>query len=197
MLGVAVSRRRIPAGAGRPYIGECRTTLATLSFISAYAMRSFVPTAAALLVVSGCFDLGSPTAPEEVECLPITSTPVVQRGDTVVTTSGLEYLELSIGSGAEAVSCELLAATLVGSLEDGTIFVDTGDTPAQFLPGVQDLPIGLAQGFIGMRVGGSRRLIVPPELGFGTQVVLDDFGGVLVPPSSTLIFDIELFQVVD
>lgn len=160
-------------------------------------MRSFLPISATLLIVSGCFDFGTPTEPQEPECLPITSTPVVQRGDTIVTSSGLEYLELSVGSGGEAVTCGLLAATLVGSLEDGTVFVDTGEAPAQFWPGVQDLPAGLAQGFLGMRVGGVRRLIVPPALGFGTQPVLDDFGAVLVPPSSTLIFDVVLVQVAD
>jgi len=50
---------------------------------------------------------------------------------------------------------------------------------------------------IGMRVCGTRRLIIPPALGYGDRPVQNDSGGVIVPPNSTVVFDIEMLEIRD
>ena len=79
-----------------------------------------------------------------------------------------------------------------GWLHDGTKFdssVDRG-TPFDFIQGQHRVISGWDQGFTGMRVGGKRRLTIPPSLGYGAQAVGP------IPPNSTLIFDVELIKVV-
>ena len=135
--------------------------------------------------VGGC--LGDATGP--AACDPIESTRVAVRGDTVVTSAGLRYIEVTAGTGAAAEWCQLVAPRITGMLTDGTIFQPT--TQFAFRPGLDPVIPGFAEGVVGIRSGGVRRLIIPPELGYGSEPVLDPrTNQVVVPANSTLIFDV-------
>lgn len=71
----------------------------------------------------------------------------------------------------------------------GTLFDQAStSSPFSFVLGAGQVIAGWDQGFAGMRVGGRRRLVIPPELAYGSQGA----GGGLIPPNATLIFDVEL-----
>lgn len=111
----------------------------------------------------------------------------------VTTPSGLRYLDLKVGQGDEAVHGKIVEVQYTGWLEDGTKFDtcrrDSGE-PFTFRLGAGDAIKGWDQGLVGMKVGGKRRLVIPPELGFGKQGV----GGV-VPPDAVLFYEFELLAV--
>jgi FKBP-type peptidyl-prolyl cis-trans isomerase len=95
------------------------------------------------------------------------------------------------GDGDEAVSGKVLTVHYAGALEDGTVFdssVSRGE-PFQFTLGSGQVIEGWDQGILGMKVGGQRLLIIPPELGYGSQ----ENGP--IPADSTLIFQVELLAV--
>jgi FKBP-type peptidyl-prolyl cis-trans isomerase len=79
-----------------------------------------------------------------------------------------------------------------GWLEDGKKFDSTDDCPRPltFRMGTGDVIKGLDEGITGMREGGKRRLVIPPELGFGKQG-----GGGVIPPNATLVYEVELVSV--
>ncbi len=114
-------------------------------------------------------------------------------------TTGLTMTDQKIGTGAEAVSGRTVAVHYTGWLFDpsapgnkGKKFDssrDRGD-PFRFPLGGGRVIAGWDQGVVGMKVGGQRTLVIPPELGYGARGA----GGV-IPPNATLIFDVELLGV--
>ena len=106
--------------------------------------------------------------------------------------SGLEYQDIVVGQGAEAKNGDAVAAHYLGTLQDGTKFDSSYDRgqPFTFLLGKGTVIKGWDEGLLGMKVGGKRKLIIPPNLGYGNQGA----GGV-IPPGATLLFDIELVAV--
>ena len=107
--------------------------------------------------------------------------------------SELQIEEINMGDGAEATGpgCTV-TVHYTGWLTDGTKFdssKDRGD-PFQFPLGVGFVIPGWDQGVQGMKVGGVRKLTIPPELGYGAQGA----GGV-IPPDATLLFEVELLEV--
>lgn len=113
------------------------------------------------------------------------------RGDTVVLTSGLRYIDTGVGTGPVVQDCRGVAVHYTGFLTNGTKFDSSRDRNQvfAFTPGFREVIAGFEQGVIGMRVGGTRRLIIPPSLGYGNQQVGT------IPPNSTLIFDVEVLRV--
>lgn len=118
-------------------------------------------------------------------------------GDTITTTTGLRYIEGQPGSGLVEEWCRTLAIHYTGSLLDGTQIESSRDInqPIVFTPGLSALIDGLEQGVIGMRTGGTRRLIIPPELAFGSEPRRNAAGVIIVPANSTVIYDIEVLQI--
>jgi peptidylprolyl isomerase len=107
---------------------------------------------------------------------------------------GLEIVDLEVGSGPVATSGKLAIVQLVGKLPDGRAFSNTYETkrPLRFLLGKAQVVPGFEEAVLGMRVGGRRRAIVPPKLGYGEKGF-----GTIVPPDSPLSFEIELVAVRD
>lgn len=99
--------------------------------------------------------------------------------------------DISVGSGAEAVAGKTLVVNYRGWLTNGTIFDESyaRNQPFSFILGQHQVISGWETGMAGMKVGGKRRLIVPPSAGYGNQAV----GG--IPANSLLVFDVELLDV--
>ncbi|RMH67330.1 MAG: FKBP-type peptidyl-prolyl cis-trans isomerase [Cyanobacteria bacterium J003] len=110
----------------------------------------------------------------------------------VTTPSGLQYEDIVVGSGAQPQAGDRVTVHYTGMLTDGRIFDSSRDRgqPFQFQIGVGQVIKGWDEGVGSMHVGGQRRLIIPPNLGYGARGV----GGV-IPPNATLIFDVELLGV--
>ena len=111
---------------------------------------------------------------------------------SITTASGLIIEELNIGIGAEAVAGQYVSVHYTGWLTDGTKFdssKDRGD-PFEFPLGAGHVIRGWDEGVQGMKVGGTRMLRIPPELGYGARGA----GGV-IPPNATLVFEVELLAV--
>ena len=111
--------------------------------------------------------------------------------------SQLKIIDVKRGTGAVAKAGEQVTVHYTGWLYEngkkGKKFdssVDRG-TPFSFALGAGNVIPGWDQGVAGMKVGGKRTLIIPPELGYGAQGTPDG----TIPPGATLIFDVELLQV--
>lgn len=111
---------------------------------------------------------------------------------TVTTTSGLKYVDLLVGKGASPVKGKQVTVHYTGTLENGKKFDSSVDRkkPFSFVIGVGQVIRGWDEGVMSMKVGGKRKLTIPPELGYGTRGA----GGV-IPPNATLLFDVELLDV--
>jgi FKBP-type peptidyl-prolyl cis-trans isomerase len=116
--------------------------------------------------------------------------------DVIVTESGLEYVDLKVGRGAAAEVGRIAVIHFIGWLDEhgdkGKQIFNSHDSggPVAFKLGTDRVMQGWNIGIAGMKVGGKRRLMIPSELGYGTQGVED-----LVPPNRDLIFEIELIEV--
>jgi peptidylprolyl isomerase len=95
------------------------------------------------------------------------------------------------GQGEMAVAGDTVTVHYVGVFPDGKVFDSSLDrnVPITFTLGVGQVIKGWDEGLVGMREGGRRRLVIPPQLGYGES------GYATIPPNSTLIFDVELIKV--
>jgi len=110
----------------------------------------------------------------------------------IIMDNGLIIEDIIIGVGTTAEKYSIATVHYTGKLQDGTVFDSSqriGQEPLRFTLGVGQVIDGWDQGIIGMKVGGQRKLKIPPELGYGSQ----DLG--VIPPYSTLIFEVELLEV--
>jgi FKBP-type peptidyl-prolyl cis-trans isomerase len=111
-------------------------------------------------------------------------------GDAVTTKSGLKYKDLIVGTGKEAKTGDTVAVHYTGRLKDGTQFDSSvGKKPFTFNLGASEVIKGWDEGVAGMKEGGKRKLIIPPELGYGAR------GGGPIPANAQLLFEVELLKV--
>ena len=109
----------------------------------------------------------------------------------MTTPSGLQYEDPKVGSGLEAKTGDTVAVHYTGWLQDGTQFDSSrGRSPFEFKLGAGAVIKGWDEGVAGIKVGGQRKLFIPPALGYG-----DRGAGGVIPPGATLIFDVELIEI--
>jgi FKBP-type peptidyl-prolyl cis-trans isomerase len=141
------------------------------------------------LPVAGCLLMMSCIAAQD-------SKPTAQNqseGKTVTTDSGLQYVDLKVGTGATAKKGDTVEVHYTGWLKDGKKFdssVDRGQ-PFSFPLGASRVIKGWDEGVAGMKVGGKRKLIIPAKLGYGERGTPDG----TIPPNAELTFEVELLKI--
>ena len=143
---------------------------------------------AGLVVVAASFmacgdDMTGPQAIEDAE---FASSLGINLANFTRTSSGLYYEDIAEGSGDPAAAGQEVEVSYAGWLTDGTEF-DRG--AFSFILGARQVVAGFDEGVTGMKVGGIRRIIIPPALGYGSQ------GSGPVPPNSIMIFRIEVLSI--
>jgi FKBP-type peptidyl-prolyl cis-trans isomerase len=129
-------------------------------------------------------------------CAPVSFSQAAVSGDTITTTTGLRYIEGTQGAGVAVDWCRSLAIHYDAFLLDGTKFDSSREEdPVVFTPGFGGLIDGIEQGVVGMRARGTRRLIISPVLGFGSEPRRDASGQIVIPGNSTVVYDIEVVEV--
>jgi FKBP-type peptidyl-prolyl cis-trans isomerase len=106
--------------------------------------------------------------------------------------SGLKYIDVKVGDGAEAKKGDTVSVHYTGTLKDGKKFDSSKDRgqPFEFPLGAGRVIKGWDEGVAGMKVGGTRKLIIPPELGYGARGA-----GNVIPPNAELHFEVELLKI--
>jgi FKBP-type peptidyl-prolyl cis-trans isomerase len=123
---------------------------------------------------------------------PAAAGPTKVTGEPTKTASGLEYWDIKVGTGPAAQTGEHVKVDYTGWLTNGKKFdssVGTGK-PFELMLGAGQVIKGWDEGIVGMKVGGKRQLRIPPDLAYGAK----GYPGV-IPPNSTLIFDVKLLEV--
>jgi FKBP-type peptidyl-prolyl cis-trans isomerase len=119
------------------------------------------------------------------------TSPPTPSANAITTASGLEYEDLKVGDGATAQNGDTVSVNYTGWLTDGTKFdssIDRGQT-FDFTLGARQVITGWDEGVVGMKVNGTRLLIIPPSLGYGSTA------NGSIPANSTLIFEVQLVAI--
>jgi peptidylprolyl isomerase len=146
---------------------------------------SLTATIAAVALLAGALALPACAAEE-------TKKPM-DTAKEITTPSGLKYVDEKIGEGAEAKAGQTVSVHYTGWTTDRNKPFDSSldrGQPFSFSLGAGQVIKGWDEGVAGMKVGGKRRLTIPPDLGYGARGA----GGV-IPPNATLTFDVELLGV--
>jgi peptidylprolyl isomerase len=142
---------------------------------------------ALLLAIAACGDDSTgPLDPTELDFAPALG---VDLSEMTLTASGLYYQDLVVGTGTQAQAGSTVTVHYTGWLHDGTRFDSSLDRGVPSTFGLNQVIPGWSEGVQGMRVGGKRKLVIPPHLGYGKKRYQD------IPGNSTLVFDIELLGV--
>lgn len=155
-----------------------------------------IGTVLSLTAASGCTKKDAPSG-ETTTTTTTTSTtaaPATPQGNGTVTApvTELKIEEMKTGTGAEAKAGQQVSVHYTGWLTDGKKFdssLDRGQ-PFKFMLGAGQVIPGWDKGVAGMKVGGKRKLTIPPQMGYGERGA----GGV-IPPNATLVFEVELLGV--
>jgi peptidylprolyl isomerase len=136
---------------------------------------------AMLFCMPGCGNSGDDVKPT-----------VAEQPTTNTTASGLKYIDVVVGTGASPTVGKLVTVHYTGTFENGSKFDSSVDrnTPFTFTIGVGQVIKGWDEGVFTMKVGGKRKLTIPPNLAYGANG-----SGTTIPPNSTLLFDVELLDV--
>jgi len=134
-----------------------------------------------------------PSAEEAQEYFTQDNTSTMTNGQA----NGLIIEDTLVGQGDEAVAGKAVFMQYTGMLEDGTVFDSSKNAgqPFGFVLGQGHVIAGWEQGVPGMKVGGTRRLIIPADMAYGAAGVTAPDGTVVIPGNATLIFDVELVAV--
>jgi FKBP-type peptidyl-prolyl cis-trans isomerase len=153
-------------------------------------MTKYFAAMAVVLAMTAVFVLAQ--SGTEKSAAPNTDAPTKVTGDGVKTESGLQYWDIRVGNGDVAKAGSHVRVHYTGWLTTGKKFdssVDAGK-PFDFTIGKREVINGWEEGVAGMKVGGTRQLRIPPGLAYGAKGYPP-----VIPPNSTLIFDIKLLGV--
>lgn len=158
-------------------------------------MRTLVAAGLAVLLLGACDDTPDQSGfpPERRVAERYASALNVELDEMERRPTGLHVLDVVEGDGARADSGDIVVVHYTGWLPQGTKFDSSRDRdqPFEVAIGYGRVIQGWDQGIVGMRVGGQRRLVIPPSMGYGER------GSGRIPGRSTLVFDVELLDVVD
>ncbi len=132
----------------------------------------------------------TPAATEGTATMSDQEGPPPVSAEPTVTASGLQIIDVEVGTGAEAVAGATVTVHYTGWLEDGTVFDSSVERGQPVTFPLTGLIQGWQEGIPGMKVGGTRRLIIPPELAYG-----ENGSPPTIPGNAVLTFDIELLDV--
>ncbi len=112
--------------------------------------------------------------------------------EMITTASGLQYADQVVGAGDVAEAGDTVSVHYTGYLRNGAKFDSSLDRaqPFEFTLGAGQVITGWDEGVAGMRVGGKRKLVIPPDLGYGAQGA-----GGIIPGNATLVFEVELLEI--
>jgi FKBP-type peptidyl-prolyl cis-trans isomerase len=136
---------------------------------------------------------GSPAqTPQATPAAAAEDTPRKTDATPISNPSGLQYIDFKVGDGATPQKGEIAIVHYTGWLADGKKIDSSRNhgKPFGFKVGMGQVIKGWDEGVASMRVGGIRRLLIPPQLGYGEQGV-----GKVIPPNAQLTFDIELLRI--
>lgn len=164
--------------------GKARLTIPPELGYGARGAGGVIPPNATLIFEVELVDVtaGAPAAPTAVD-----------EADYTTTATGLKYYDFVVGDGASPTKGKSVTVHYTGWLLDGDKFdssLDRGQ-PFSFNIGAGQVIRGWDEGVMGMKVGGKRQLVIPPELGYGSGGA----GGGVIPPNATLVFEVELLEV--
>lgn len=142
---------------------------------------------------------------KSADAAPAATAPAAEAAPTAPASTGtetmaLQKIDLKPGTGAEIKSGQTALVHYTGWLYDAAAPENKGkkfdssldrNEPFEFPVGGGFVIKGWDEGVVGMKVGGVRKLVIPPELGYGTRGA----GGGLIPPGATLVFDVELVEI--
>ena len=145
---------------------------------------------AAAIWATGCSSSATNAAQATTE--PAQQPAAVTTATTTQEVTKLKIEDEVVGTGAEAKKGDTVTVDYTGWLTNGTKFDSSKDRnqPFVFSLGAGQVIAGWDQGVVGMKVGGKRKLTIPPELGYGAQGA-----GGAIPPNATLVFEVELHKV--
>ena len=148
-----------------------------------------------IILILALFACQKPSSKQE-DSVAETQTTTVQTpgaGEAITTPTGLKYIDEVVGTGKTPKTGDKVKVHYTGTLEDGTKFDSSLDRnqPFEFPLGVGRVIKGWDQGIASMKVGGKRKLIIPPELAYGERAVGS------IPANSILFFDVELIEVIE
>ena len=157
---------------------------------------------------------GTPQTPGTSSAAPKTSTAAPKPGGAtstaahpasvapvwITTGSGLKYRDIVVGKGAQAQPGDDILVNYTGRFTNGRVFdtsIGPGKTPFELHLGRGDVIKGWDEGLANMRVGGKRKLLIPPNLAYGERGYPDprNPSAYVIPPNSTLTFDVELVKI--
>lgn len=144
------------------------------------------------LVTLSYIKLPSFTKNSDEDVLNFDEVDIVEVEGDNINMEGLVVEDIETGDGAESKEGNKVTVHYKGTLTDGTQFDSSYDRgePFSLTLGAGEVIEGWDKGLVGMKVGGKRKLTIPPELGYGEAGAGDD-----IPPNSTLIFEVELLEV--
>lgn len=167
-------------------MNQARQLIAVIFILSLAACSDATPTPTGVLPTTAPISV-----PTDVPPTRLPPTPVVDDPDTVTTASGLKYVDLVAGTGPSPAATDWVTLQFTATLQDGTLIGSTrkfgkpADVP---LDGISEQIKGWAEGVSTMKVGGTRKLIIPPHLAYGSA------GSGNIPPDATLIFTVDLLS---
>jgi len=148
-----------------------------------------LPFAVTMILLMASCDSSSDNNTEDPDEPPIPRT--VSADDFSDLGDGLKYYDFTVGTGETAKDGDLVSVHYSGWLTNNTLFDSSypREQPIQFRLGTGRVIQGWDRGLVGMQIGGERQLVIPPELGYGSQ------GQGPIPPNSTLIFEVQLVSI--